>query len=75
MEKPRRAVSRERYEREGVVRGQPRVELGDVPETQRLLPWSEAVPESCRMTPAETTSPDPMGVPVIDVDPHTLDEE
>lgn len=41
----------------------------------RLLPWSDAVPESCRMTPAEALSPNKMDVPVIDVDPHTFDEE
>lgn len=41
----------------------------------RLLPWSDAVPESCRMTPAEALTPNEMDAPVIDVDPHIFDEE
>lgn len=40
-----------------------------------FMPWSPSVPDSCRMTPAESAAPDPMGEPVADVDPGTLDEE
>lgn len=41
---------------------------------KRMLPWSDEVPSSCRMTPAEAAAPNQMDVPVIDVDPHAFDE-
>ena len=40
----------------------------------RFMPWSPDVPESCRMTPAEASEPDPMAEPIVDVDPNALDE-
>lgn len=41
----------------------------------RLMSWSPAVPESCRMTLAEAAALDPMVEPLVDVDPNALDEE
>lgn len=39
-----------------------------------FMPWSPEVPDSCRLTPAEAAAPDPLGVPLVEVDPHLLDE-
>ena len=47
---------------------------GDPKVLERFMPWSPEVPESCRMTPAEATEPDPMAEPLVDVDPNVLDE-
>ena len=47
---------------------------GDPAVLERFMPWSPEVPESCRMTPAEASEPDPMLEPLADVDPNALDE-
>lgn len=48
--------------------------LDDPAVLSSFLPWSPSVPESCRLTPAEASAPDPLGIPLVDVDPHALDE-
>lgn len=42
----------------------------------RFLPWSDEIPESCRMTGVEaTTAVDVVDEPIIDIDPLTLRED
>lgn len=42
---------------------------------ERFMPWSDSVPAACKMTALETSKPNPMTEPIIDVDPHLLDED
>jgi transposase len=42
---------------------------------ERFLPWSDEIPQSCRMKPTEAAiTADPLDEPILDIDPHTLDE-
>lgn len=50
--------------------------LNDRTVLERFLPWSDEIPEHCRITAEEATSlTDPLDVPIIDIDPLTLDED
>ena len=42
----------------------------------RFMPWSEAVPDSCRMTPAQAARAAEMpDDPILNVDPEAFDED
>lgn len=40
----------------------------------RFLPWSNEIPDSCRIEPVESIT-DPLDEPIVDIDPATLDED
>ena len=49
--------------------------INDPAVLERFLPWSEEIPDSCRISSAEdATFTDPLDEPIIDIDPSTLDE-
>ena len=50
--------------------------LGDEAVLARFLPWSDVIPQSCRVSAAEAASAvDPLDEPILDIDPSTLDED
>jgi transposase len=58
--------------------GLPNIEhLGDESVLERFLPWSDDIPLSCRADSSadHSTEPDPLDKPIIDIDPHALDEQ
>lgn len=52
-------------------------DLTDEADLAKFLPWSDAVPESCRVNTAEANASDPetLDEPLTDIDPHILDED
>lgn len=42
---------------------------------ERFMPWSEEVPENCRMGSQKAAAPDPLDSPIIDIDPTILDPD
>ena len=49
--------------------------LDDEKALERFLPWSDEVPEHCRVNVAEAaTQTDPLDEPIIDIDPLILKE-
>jgi hypothetical protein len=49
--------------------------IKDEAALERFLPWSDEIPQSCRIKPTEAaTIADPLDEPILDIDPHTLDE-
>lgn len=49
--------------------------LDDKAVLERFMPWSDEVPENCRMSGQEAASPDPLDNPIIDINPTILDSD
>jgi len=50
--------------------------LDDESVLAKFLPWSDAIPQSCRISAAEAASAvEPLDEPILDIDPSTLDED
>lgn len=62
---------------EWVLEQMPKTEnIKDEAVLSRFLPWSDEIPESCRVLDAEVaTAADALDEPIIDIDPLTLKEE
>lgn len=49
--------------------------LDDKAVLERFMPWSEEVPDNCRMSSQEAAAPDPLNDSIIDIDPTILDPD
>jgi len=50
--------------------------LGNEDVLEQFLPWSDAIPQSCRISATEAASAvDPLDEPILDIDPSVLDED